>query len=233
MLFPRGADTAMTAVLLNTAGGVTGGDRFDTRARLREGCHLCLTTQAAERAYRAQAGETGAVSTHITAEPGARLDWLPQETLLFDGAALNRRLDIDLSENSQALIVEPLVLGRAEMGEQVKTLRFRDRVTLHRDGKVVFADRLRLDDQALKHLSSPALAQGNIAIASVLLAAPDADRHLTAARALMPEHGGVSLIRDRLLFARILAADSFALRKTLIPLLRLLGANPLPRTWMI
>lgn len=223
----------MHAVALNTGGGITGGDRFQLSANAGNGCHLVMTTQAAERAYRAQPGEIGRVETTLDAGAGARLDWLPQETLLFDGAALNRRLKISLAADAQALMVEPVVFGRTEMGEVVRDLSFWDRVDIVRDGKTEFADRTRLTGDAVAQLSGPATGGGCGAMASVVYAAADAETFVDRARALMPETGGVSLIRDGILFARLLATDSFVLRQSLLPLIDLLSISPLPRTWMI
>lgn len=233
LLFPRGHGSAMHAVALNTGGGITGGDKFQLSANAGKGCHLVLTTQAAERAYRAQPGEVGHVSTSLNVATGARLDWLPQETLLFDGAALNRRLKIELAPDAIALMVEPVVFGRAAMGEIVYDLSFLDRVDIFRDGKGEFADRTRLVGDAQAQLAGRGTGGECGAMASVVYAASDAENFLERARALMPVTGGVSLIRDGILFARLLAPDSFILRQSLLPLIDLLSTSPLPRTWMI
>ncbi|MFT7594309.1 MAG: urease accessory protein [Paracoccaceae bacterium] len=233
LLFPRTPQNSLTGVTLNTAGGITGGDRFDVAAKVGAGCHMVLTTQAAERAYRAQPGEIGRLTNRVTVGAQARLDWLPQETLLYDHAALHRSLEIDLAPDARLLAVEPVIFGRAEMGEVVQHLDFRDRIDLRRAGQVLFADRTLMHGDAATQMRHAATGAGCGAMASVLLAADDAERFLTPARALMPATGGVSLIRDGLLFARLLAVDGFILRKTLVPLIELLGTAPMPRTWMI
>lgn len=233
LLFPRGSGDALTGVLLNTAGGVTGGDRFSVAAEADAGCHLVLTTQAAERAYRAQPGETGRIDTRIVLGTGSRLDWLPQETLLYDGAALSRRLRVEMASDARALLVEPVILGRAAMGETVRDLAFHDRIEITCDGKLLMSDRTRILGDAVERMEGPATGAGCGAWASVVLAAPDAERLLAPARALMPVTGGVSLVRHGLLFARLLAQDGFTLRETMLPLIRLLNGGDLPRTWMI
>lgn len=222
-----------TAVLLNTAGGVTGGDRFDVAARVETGAHLVLTTQAAERAYRAQPGETGRIDTRLTIEANARCDWLPQETILYDGAALRRRLTVDIAGTARALMVEPVIFGRAAMGEHLHDLRFADRIDVVRDGATLFSDRTALNGDAWALMRRRATGGGCGAMASVVLVAADAERHLAGARDLMPGTGGVSLVRDGLLYARLLAQDGFDLRRALIPLLRHLGVTHLPRTWIL
>lgn len=234
LLFPRaaGAD-ALTAVTLNTAGGMTGGDRFEIAARAGPGCHLRLTSQAAERAYRARPGECARAASRLVLAPGARLDWLPQETLLFEGSALRRSLRAEIAGCARLLLCEPLLLGRPAMGEVPRALTFSDRIEIRRDGALIFADRVRLVGDATRALAGPATGGGAGAMASVVLAAPDAERFLAPARALMPATGGVSLAREGLLVARLLAPDGFALRAGLVPLLTLLGDAPLPRTWML
>lgn len=232
-LFPHGARDRLTGVFLNTAGGITGGDHLQFHAGAREGAHLCLTTQAAERIYRAQPGQIGRVENRLTIDSGARLDWLPQETILFDHGALDRSLHVDMATDARLLAVESLVLGRSAMGESLTTTHLADRIRIRRGGDLVFADTLRLTTDTLPRLTAPAMLGDNRALASVIFAAPEAEAHLPALRALMPATGGVSLIRPGVIFARILAQDSFLLRQTLFPVLTHLNGAPLPRTWMI
>jgi urease accessory protein len=230
----RGAgDSDLTGILLNTAGGVTGGDRFRTEVRLGPDCRMTLTTQAAERAYRAQPGEVAKLRNRISLASNARMRWLPQETLIYDRSALRRSLDIDLAQGSRLLAVEPVVFGRAAMGELLHHISFRDGIDVRRDGRLVFADRTALKGTARDLLCNKAIAAGAGAMASLLLVADDAERFLAPAQALMPATGGVSLIRQGVLFARLLAADGYQLRQTLLPLIELLGGAPLPRTWML
>lgn len=233
LLFPRPISEALTGIVLNTAGGITGGDQFDISARVAPGCHMVLTTQAAERAYRAQPGEVAQVRNRITVGANARIDWLPQETLIYDGSALRRALDIEMAADASVLAVEPVIFGRREMGEVLSSISFGDRIDVRRAQQLVFADRTRLNGDAAAQLRKSAVGAGCEAMASVLLIAPDAERFLDPVRALMPVTGGVSLIRDGVLFARVLAVDGYDLRQTLVPLIELLSAAPIPRTWMI
>ena len=232
-LFPRGSQDALTGVFLNTAGGITGGDRLRFRATAGDGSRLCLTTQAAERIYRAQPGEIGHVSNTLTIAEGARLDWLPQETILFDHGALDRTLSVNMTTNSRLLAVESLILGRSAMGETLNATHLRDRIRIRQDDTLIFADTLKLGTETLGQLGGNAMLNGDAAVASILFIAPEADAHLAPMRSLMPETGGVSLVRSGVLFARILAEDSFVLRQSLIPVLTYLNGAPLPRTWMI
>ena len=232
-LFPQQRGQGLQAVLLNTAGGITGGDRFETGIDAAEGTRLTVTTQAAERIYRAQPGEIGHVTTHLTAAPGARLTWLPQETILYDGAALDRRLSIDAAPGARVIACETLVFGRRAMGETVRRLHLRDRIDLRVGGQLQFADRLRLDGDAEAQLQGHAVTGGGQAVASIVAFAPDIAARLEALRALLPDTGGVSALSGDLLVLRLVAEDAYALRVPLIPILRALTAQDLPRTWTI
>lgn len=233
ILFPRRSSAALTGVLINTAGGVTGGDEFLLDATAGEGTELTLTTQAAERAYRALPGEVGCVRNRVRVKDGARLNWVPQETIIFQGADLDRRLDVEVSEASRLLLCEALVFGRTAMGEVLTSAKLRDRITVSRNGVPLFDDRIVIQGDIAAHLARPYVADGAGAIASVLYYGPDAEAHLHVVRDTLTGKTGVSLIRPDLLFIRALATDSFYLRATLIPALTRLLCGPLPRPWMI
>ncbi len=232
-LFPQSRGPALEAVFLNTAGGLTGGDRMRLSAQAGPGARIVLSSQAAERAYRARGLSVARVQVNLTVQSGGRIDWLPQETILFDGAALDRRLAVDLAADACALIVEPAILGRATMGEVVNTLRLTDRWNIRRDGRLVFADALRLTGDAAAQMDRAGIGGGARAYASVLFAAPDADILLPAIRALLPGQAGASLVRDGILFIRMLAPDGFELRQRLIPVIECLTAAPLPKVWRL
>ena len=233
MLFPRRSTTALDGVLVNTAGGVTGGDNFSVSATAAADTEFTLTTQAAERAYRAQPTEVGQITNRLLIEDGARMNWLPQETILFQGSDLNRRLDATLSGTARFLMCEPLVFGRAAMGECLTSARLCDRINVMRGAEPLFHDALLFDGDIAAHLARPNTAGGAGAIATVLYVASDAEAHLEPVRDLLEGDMGASLIRPELLFLRALAPDSFALRKVLIPVLSRLLGGPLPRPWMI
>jgi len=231
-LFPRPLGPTLEAILINTAGGITGGDRFSTSLEVGADSRLSVTTQAAERAYRAQPGEIAQVRTRAQVATGARLDWLPQETILYNGASLQRKLRVDLAPSARLLLLEPLVFGRAAMGETLTDIRFRDRIEITREGAPLYTDALAFSGDATAQLARPGVADGAGAMASLILVAPEAEAHLDALRALMPATGGVSLIRPDLLAMRLLAPDSHALRQVLVPVLARLTDNAIPRSWM-
>lgn len=230
-LFPRGHD--MQVVLTNTSGGVTGGDRFRTRITAEAGAQLSVTTQAAERAYRALDGQEGRIGTTLTVAEAAHIAWLPQELILFDGSALQRRLTVELTGTASALVVEPVVFGRTAMGETVRNGQFHDRIEIRRDGAPLYLDQIRLSGDLEAHLRLPAVSGGGLGMATVLFAHPAAEAQLDALRALLPKTAGASLVQDDLIVARIVAPDGYALRQTLMAAIRLLTRNAPPRPWML
>lgn len=230
-VFPR-ADV-FTGVIVNTAGGVTGGDRFDLNAVAGAKSHLSLTTQAAERAYRALPGETGHVQTHLLVEAGATLRWLPQETIVFDGADFARRLRCDVASGATALLVEPVIFGRAAMGERDIRGRMSERIEIWQEGLLTYLDAWSLEGALMDTLSRPATGAGAGAMASLVLAGPSAEASLDPLRAHLPEEGGASLKAPDLLVARVMAKDGYHLRQTLLPMLDYLTQNTLPTCWRL
>ena len=232
-LFPRARGRGLDTVLLNTAGGVTGGDTLRTAVHVASGCDLTVTTQACERVYKARPGPVGRVRNRLTVDAGARLNWLPQETILFNASALNRRLTVDLSAGSELFLVEPLVFGRAAMGETLTDIRFADRVEIRRDGEPAFLDVTAFDGDLHAHLARPFVAGGAGAMALAVYASASAEGQLATVRGLLPTRGGASLLDRDLMVIRLLADDSFELRQTLLPLLRCLNHQEIPRCWMM
>lgn len=229
--FPRRKD-AVEAIVVNTSGGLTGGDRFEAAASAGPSSRLILTTQAAERAYRSTS-DTARVSTRLRVARGATLHWLPQELIVFDGCSIDRRLDVDLDEGAEAVLVEPVVFGRRAMGETNLSGSFRDRITLCRAGTPIYRDHIDLTGSISARLERPAIAGGMTAIASAFYIGPKAETLLQAVRQHLPNTGGASLVAPDLLTIRLLAKDSFLLRQALVPVLECLSNTPLPKSWSL
>lgn len=228
---PRAHGTdALEAVLINTGGGVTGGDCIDWRMRAGPGAGLTVTTQACEKVYRAS-DVAARVSTHLTVGEGADLEWLPQETILFDRSALDRSLEADIAPGGRLLALEAVILGRTAMGEQVLAGRFSDRWRIRRAGRLVFADDLRLTDPAGPAANRAPLLAGAGAFASLLLVDDDCEALVQPLRAVLGEIGGASAFSGRL-FCRIAAPDGARLRTALIRALAVLRpGRALPKVW--
>ncbi len=221
------------AVLINTGGGLAGGDTIDQEIGWTEGAVATVTTQAAEKVYRA-IDAPARVRTTIAVGPRADAEWLPQETILFDGATLDRTLTIELDGGSRFLAVEALLFGRTARGEGMANGGLVDRWRVRRDGRLVYADTLRLDGNPQAMLALPAVGDGAAAVATILLVEPDAGARLEALRAARDETTGWSAASswNGLLVARFVADDGQALRRALLPALACLrGARRLPRVW--
>lgn len=234
MRFPARSGTMQEAVLINTAGGVTGGDQLDWRIEVGEHASCTALTQACEKAYRSE-GEAARIGVSLVIAAGARLDWLPQETILFEDSKLERRFEADLSGDARLLAVEAVILGRRARGETAHGARLTDQWRVRRNGRLIFADALRLD-RALQD-DGPALLEGAGAYALVLLADADAESLAERARSTLEQttsgaRAGVSAF-DSKLVCRILAPDGAALRRMLLPLMALLRDAPAPRLWMV
>lgn len=217
-------------VVINTSGGLTGGDRLGIALDVGAGCQVTATTQTAERLYRAGEG-TARITVTGRVAAGARLDWLPQETILFEGAAADRRTEIDLATDATCLCVETLVLGRAAMGETLTQVALRDWRVIRRDGRPLHVDPLALDPLRLQ--SGAAGLAGARALSTVVLAAPGAQDALGPARATLtdPCVTAAASALDGRLIVRLMAADGWPLRRQLMRLLSALRPQPLPRVW--
>lgn len=215
------------AILINTGGGLAGGDEFRFDIRLAAGADLTVTTQTAERVYRAL-GPPARVTNTLHVEAGSRLAWLPQEAIIFNDAALSRNLDAELAGDAELLAIESIVFGRAAMGETVKCANLRDRWRVRQSGRLIFADDLAV--HGALPATSATFGQAT-AMATLLLVSSAAESRLDSARALIGAAGGVSAWSGKLV-ARVLAKDGFELRKVLVPLLReLAGGALLPKAW--
>lgn len=226
----------LEAVLINMAGGLTGGDRIGWEVAVGAGARASITTQACEKVYRALAGQAE-VDVRLTVGEGGRLAWLPQETIVFDRSAFSRSLDVDVARGAEALIVEATVFGRSAMGERAKDGLFRDRWRVRCEGKLVHAEEFSVGPDMETTLVKPASAGGRIAMATLLLISDETEVLVEPARRIIGDDGGVSawnVAGTGKLLARLYAEDGYQLRKRLMPLVALLnGQAGLPRLWSL
>lgn len=231
--FPNGErGGALDAVMVNTAGGMAGGDRFDIDVTVGAGARLTVTTAAAEKIYRSLGPDTE-IGVKLTVGAGGALAWLPQETILFDQVRLRRSIDVDLAKNANLILAEAVVFGRSAMGETVRSGGFFDRWRVRRDGTLVFAETLRLDGEIAERLARRASANGGVAIATVLKL-PGNDASVAAVRAVGRDFAGEVGVSawNGLALARLVAPDGATLRRDLIGVAAALGGMPLPRLWL-
>ena len=230
--FPSPEADGLSAVFVNTAGGVAGGDRFDIDIAAGEGSRLVVTTAAAEKIYRAE-GPAANLSIALKAADGAHLAWLPQETILFDRARVNRAIDIDVAETASLLLCEIVVFGRSAMGERMLHGEFVDRWRLRRGGRLVFAETLRLDGDIGEKLARAAVANGGTAIATALMV-PGDQTLVERIRALAGSFDGeVGLSAwNGFAMARFCAQDAARLRDDMVTVLGCASDSALPRLWL-
>jgi urease accessory protein len=223
---------ALDAVIINTAGGMAGGDRFDLDFDVGPGARLTVSTAAAEKIYRSLGTDT-VVNVRLAVGAGATLAWLPQETILFDQMRLRRTIEADLAPGAQLIIAEMLVFGRSAMGETLAQGQLFDRWRIRAAGTLVFAERLRLDGAIAENLAQRAATGGGCAVASVLKF-PASETDIAAVRQKENTFAGEVGIScfNGLALARLVAGEGAAVRRDLIGLLTALGDMPLPRLWL-
>jgi urease accessory protein len=231
--FPRPVDWTET-VLLNTSGGIAGGDRLSSTLAVRAGARATFAAQAAERFYRAVSEDAPSrVRTSLSVGPGASAEWLPQETILFDRCAVDRVLDVEMAPDAWFLGVETLVFGRQAMGEQVRSATLSDTIRIRRGGELLLHDAIRLRGDVASRLDRQAIGGGGRAVATLVHVARDAEARLDGVRgALAGFEAGASAWRGMLL-ARIVAPDGACLRAAIVASLATFrGGRSLPRVWM-
>lgn len=229
--FPSPEDQGLSGVFVNTAGGVAGGDRFDIEIAATDAARLTLTTAAAEKVYRAP-GPAAQLNIALKVGAGAHLSWLPQETILFDQARVERRFDIALDEAASLLLCEIVVFGRTAMGERMERGEFVDRWRLSRGGKLVFAETVRLDGNIGAKLARSVVAKGGAAIGTALIVPGDealVERLREASESFSGEVGISAW--NGFAMARFCAQDAARLRADMMAVLARTGAV-LPRLWL-
>ncbi len=225
-----------TAALVNCAGGLAGGDALATEALLGPGCTATLSTPAAEKVYRSL-GPATRVTTRLELGTDATLEWLPQETILFDGARLHRRMEAHLAAGARLLAAEMMVFGRSARGETMRHGQVLDRWRLHGPAGLLWADGLALEADLAERLAAPLGFAGAEAMATLLLAAPGAEAHLPTLRAALEgAPGAATLPRPGLLLARFLGEAMTvrdAIAQAIITLRHAALGQParLPRLW--
>ncbi|MGD9737917.1 MAG: urease accessory protein UreD [Bauldia sp.] len=220
------------AILINSAGGLTGGDQLAFAVDVGAGAAATITTQACERVYRSLAG-AAEVSIRLKVGPGAQLAWLPQETILFDRARLARRIDVDLAPNASFLAVEAVIFGRRAMGEEVREGALHDRWRIRQAERLLHADDLRMEGGITELAQRAAVLAGAGAMATVIYVGEDGERHLEAVRGAIGDRGGSSAFAGKLV-ARVVAEDGLELRRRLVPaIIALRGGRPLPKAWQL
>ncbi len=214
-LYPEG-DAVCQAVVLHPPSGIAGGDQLAIAARVEAGAHAQLTTPGAGKWYRSGGAEASQRIAFTVAE-GATLEWLPQETIVFDGARARMETTVDLAADSRYIGWDILCLGRAAAGERFENGRFDLLLRIDRDQRPIWIERGGFDGSD-PMLSSPAGWAGATVCGTLLCTFPElstqASGLLEACRKIIPaddaQHA-LSALPD-VLIARYLGNNSEAAR---------------------
>lgn len=231
--FPRERNEHLTAVAINTGGGVTGGDRFSIDCVAGANSALVFTTAAAEKFYRSTGAMAG-VDINIRIDAGASLAWLPQEAIIFEGARLKRRMNVSMADGATVLICDLNCIGRAAMGEEVKSLWLNDQWRIHMGGELALADFTHIDGAASAILSRPCVANGG-SFGSLFYAGPQLESIAAGWAVIIANCNKDDLaacgIVDGLLIARMSGPSMERLRMLSAQLIAAANVTPLPRSW--
>lgn len=222
-----------TVALINTAGGLTGGDQLSQTVRWHSGTHACITTPAAEKIYRSASGRA-LICTHLRIADEAHAEWLPQETILFDGGQIERNLEIKLEGTATIVACDGLVFGRLARNEILGPGYFSDTLKVWRDGRLILFDRTSVDGPIHAWLDGNSTGRGNRAAGMVLVSCARPEALLTKIRGTLADMAcmsGASLVRG-LIHVRLLARNDIELRAALAGIVALaLDGRPVPRNW--
>jgi urease accessory protein len=225
-------DPPCEGTVINTGGGMAGGDRLAILIEAGPGSHVVLSTPSAERIY----GSTGLVTEAAIAlrlEAASRLAWLPRETILFSGARLSRRLDVEMHRSATLILAETVIFGRLATGERLRHGLFTDSWRIKRGGRLLHAEEARLEGEIGDLLDRPALGGGARAMATAIMVSPDAEDWLEMARSSLAGARCVwgASAWDGMLVGRFLAEDPAGLRAALARFLRLVTRGDLPHSF--
>jgi urease accessory protein len=239
IMFPRTQQCRVEeAVIINTGGGVAGGDRLECSVVVLSGASIAVTSQAAEKVYRALY-EPARVVTRLKAQESAKLAWLPQETIVFNGARFQRTTEIELFSGAELLAIEWLVLGRVARGEVVTGGSITDSWRVKKDGRLIWADTFRITDEIFPHLKTKALLSNCPAIATLIYFGLDLDKRLDCLRKIISSLGCTcaATLVSGLIVVRFAAKESSDLKRALRRFLQQfgpeLGSGPfrVPKMW--
>ena len=230
--WPRRRD-GLEAVIVNTGGGVAGGDHVVFRVEAREEASAILTTPTAERVYGALGSATASIDLRLELKNNARISWIPQETIIFDRARLKRTITADVDSSASLLISEAVIFGREAMGETVRTGAYRDAWRISRAGELVFAETARVEGPIEEILREAPTAGGRHVLATVLFVSPSAAVRLGAVRRALEDAGceAAASAWNGLIVVRLLGTCGMSVRAAQARVLSVLMNGPLPRVW--
>jgi urease accessory protein len=220
VLFPiPEAGDPVQAAIVTTSGGLVAGDHLDIAVRVDRGASAHVTASAAEKIYRST-GATTVVRQSLTIADGGVLEFLPLETILFDGARLRRDTVVEIGVSAAFLGGEIVVFGRRARGERFATGLLRSVWEVRCEGRLAWGDALHLDGDIAATLDDPACFDGAGGFAALILVpgGRDPQQFIDGARAVQasaasPDLRAGATVLDGLLIARWLAAYPLPLRR--------------------
>ena len=239
-LYPEG-DAVCHTVILHPPGGIAGGDRLRLDLRAGAAAHVLLTTPGATKWYKAN-GRPASQTTHVQADAGAIVEWLPLETIVFDGAIAHSSLAVDLQGDACAAGWEVVAFGRRAAGERFVDGRFRQTIALRRDGRLLWAEHGEVDGGSALLMSPAGYAGRTVSGLLWLCGGPSDANVLSACRAVgsaLPQGmlAGVTWLPGGVLLARCLCDSTERARRYLLQMWSMLrplyagrAATP-PRLW--
>lgn len=238
--FPERDDSFFEAVMINSAGGSTGGDLLEWQVHLEAQTKAIVTTQACEKIYAALDCETADIHVNLQLDKGSQLWWLPQETILFNQSALNRKISVKMEDHCQLLMVESVIFGRQLMGEVVASGSLHDQWQIYVNDRLIHMEAFHLDGNIAEKLAIPVFMNDNLAIANLVFIDDDLkmpsvenEARFNALQNIIEPLGGISCWNGKLL-ARLIDKNSYFLRKRLIKVINLLtNEASVPKVWAI
>ena len=234
IFLPKTYARTIEAVLVNTAGGLTDGDEFRVKLRADGDTHLTVSTQTAERVYCALGTQAAKITIDMELCGKASLHWLPQETILFDGAGFSRHLKVEMDDAASFLASEMMVFGRTAMHETVRQGNISDQWRISRDGRLIHAEALRLDGHIDEKLLQPASADGGVCVATTLYVSRDAEAKADAVRSFFKNHDDVRTAVsawDGKLVIRSVCGNTARLKKLMAQFIEQFRNIANPRVW--
>lgn len=231
--FPHEDCPGLGAVVINTGGGMTGGDAFTIAANAAEGSILTVTTSAAEKVYRSD-GQAASLNVSLKAAKRSSLAWIPQEAILFDGAKIKRHYDIQAAGDAPLLLCDINCVGRKAMGEAVSNLLLQDQWRINIDGQLRFADYTRIDGNAKDILDRPAVANGAHCFGSIIYAGPDAVEAVDYIRGLLAGNNKVDAgagMFNGICVSRFVATELSDMRNIVTDIAQHVYGSRMPRSW--
>jgi urease accessory protein len=177
-LYPEGTDVCQH-IIVHPPGGIAGGDRLDIAVTLQEDAHVLLTSPGAAKWYRGF-GRGSAQNVQLTVGEGATLEWLPQETILFDGAEVSIGNRIDLAADARLISMDVVCLGRQAAGERFLTGAWRQRSEIWRAGRLIWHEQCALEGGS-RLLDSAVGMGGDCVVGCLVWAGEPLPQEVTAA----------------------------------------------------